>query len=68
MDDHLTASDPRNFDKLLPVLATGPYDYGMGSSKERGVPYAILIQQSAGLTPSYADLAVAANPEDRKDE
>jgi cytochrome c oxidase subunit 1 len=68
----MTTSPPaiENFDKL-PVLATGPYDYGMGNSKkEKDVPLSdpdpTLSAGPNSVLRADPDPAVAANPEDRK--
>ncbi len=69
----MTASPPaiENFDKL-PVLATGPYDYGMSKrNKEVDVPLSDESDPALAAGPNSAlradpDPAVAANREDRK--
>lgn len=69
----MTTSPPaiENFDKL-PVLATGPYDYGMSkSNKEVDVPLSDESDPALAAGPNSAlraepDPAVAVNPEDRK--
>jgi cytochrome c oxidase subunit 1 len=69
----MTTSPPaiENFDKL-PVLATGPYDYGMSKrNKEVDVPLSDESDPALAAGPNSAlradpDPAVAANREDRK--
>lgn len=69
----MTTSPPaiENFDKL-PVLATGPYDYGMSKrNKEVDVPLSDESEPALAAGPNSVlraepDPAVAANPEDRK--
>ena len=69
----MTTSPPaiENFDEL-PVLATGPYDYGMSNRrKEVDVPLADESDPALAAGPNSVlraepDPAVAANPEDRK--
>jgi cytochrome c oxidase subunit 1 len=68
----MTTSPPaiENFDKL-PVLATGPYDYGMSNRKaEKDVPLSdadpTLSAGPNSVLRADPDPAVAANPEDRK--
>lgn len=69
----MTTSPPaiENFAKL-PVLATGPYDYGMSkSNKEVDVPLSDESDPALAAGPNSAlraepDPAVAVNPEDRK--
>ncbi|WP_341526738.1 cytochrome c oxidase subunit I [Nostoc sp. UHCC 0302] len=66
----MTTSPPaiENFDKT-PVLATGPYDYGLEKAKE-GVPLSdpdpVLSAGPNSVLRAEPDPAVAANPEDRK--
>ena len=69
----MTTSPPaiENFDKL-PVLATGPYDYGMSrSTKEEDVPLSDADNPTLSAGPNSVlradpDPNVAAQPEDRK--
>jgi len=68
----MTTSPPaiENFD-ALPVLATGPYDYGMNNKKDVDVPLADEREPALAAGPSSVlraepDPNVAANPEDRK--
>jgi cytochrome c oxidase subunit 1 len=69
----MTTSPPaiENFDEL-PVLATGPYDYGMERSKnEVDVPLSDEKEPALAAGPNSAlraepDPNVAARPEDRK--
>ena len=69
----MTTSPPaiENFDKL-PVLATGPYDYGMDrSNKEVDVPLSDSDDPNLSAGPNSVlradpDPTVAAQPEDRK--
>lgn len=69
----MTTSPPaiENFDKL-PVLACGPYDYGMDrSNKEVDVPLSDSSDPNLSAGPNSAlradpDPTVAAQPEDRK--
>lgn len=69
----MTTSPPaiENFDQL-PVLATGPYDYGMSNrNTEVDVPLAderepVLAAGSSSVLRADPDPNVAANPEDRK--
>lgn len=68
----MTTSPPaiENFDKL-PVLATGPYDYGMNNKKAVDVPLAderepVLAAGPTSVLRAEPDPSVAANPEDRK--
>jgi len=68
----MTTSPPaiENFDKL-PVLATGPYDYGMQNTrKQPDVPLSDedpnLSAASNSVLRADPDPAVAVNPEDRK--
>ena len=55
----------------FPVLATGPYDYGMNNKKAVDVPLADEREPALAAGPSSVlraepDPSVAANPEDRK--
>ena len=68
----MTTSPPaiENFDKL-PVLATGPYDYGMQNTrKQPDVPLSDedpnLSAASNSVLRADPDPSVAVNPEDRK--
>jgi cytochrome c oxidase subunit 1 len=69
----MTTSPPaiENFDKL-PVVATGPYDYGMSNRKtEVDVPLSderepVLAAGPNSVLRADPDPTVAANPEDRK--
>ena len=69
----LTTSPPaiENFDEL-PVLATGPYDYGMSNrNTEVDVPLAderepVLAAGPSSVLRAEPDPNVAANPDDRK--
>ena len=68
----MTTSPPaiENFDKL-PVLATGPYDYGMNNKKAVDVALAderepVLAAGPNSVLRAGPDPTVAANPEDRK--
>ncbi|MBW4423153.1 MAG: cytochrome c oxidase subunit I [Nostoc desertorum CM1-VF14] len=66
----MTTSPPaiENFDQT-PVLATGPYDYGLEKADE-GVPLSdpdpVLSGGPNSVLRAKPDPAVAANPEDRK--
>lgn len=66
----MTTSPPaiENFDQT-PVLATGPYDYGLENANE-GVPLSdpnpVLSGGPNSVLRAKPDPAVAANPEDRK--
>ncbi len=69
----MTTSPPaiENFDKL-PILATGPYDYGMGNRQaDVDVPLANEKEPALAAGPKSAlradpDPSVAARPEDRQ--
>ncbi|MBD2042585.1 cytochrome c oxidase subunit I [Microcoleus sp. FACHB-672] len=71
----MTTSPPpiENFD-ATPVLATGPYDYGMGNRDTQvGVPFSDAKDPALSAGPSSAlradpDPAVAAHPDDRQGE
>ncbi len=66
----MTTSPPaiENFDQT-PVLATGPYDYGLEKANE-GVPLSdpnpVLSAGPNSVLRAEPDPVVAANPEDRK--
>lgn len=72
MDDNL-APPVENFD-ADPVLATGPYDYGMGSrSQDVDVPFSDASDPALSAGPSSTlrakpDPVVAADPSDRGTE
>ncbi|MBV9390118.1 MAG: cytochrome c oxidase subunit I [Chroococcidiopsidaceae cyanobacterium CP_BM_ER_R8_30] len=67
----MTTSPPaiENFDEL-PVVATGPYDYGMGNRQTVQVPLSdeqepVLAAGPKSILRADPDPAVAARPEDR---
>jgi cytochrome c oxidase subunit 1 len=68
----MTTSPPaiENFDEL-PVVATGPYDYGMGNRQTVNVPLSderdpVLAAGPKSILRADPDPAVAARPEDRQ--